>query len=224
MRGALLGRDNRDLQIGAPTKFVRRFVAGARALVGIGALSTVAFAAAFAHKPDTLTWTEPAGASGPQQADLLTTADYYGLRSFQMWEYGGKPCKLDLEQAAFVTGTVVRLDPLKVCEPDLGESWKAADIGAGHQITAIAACTGKDKADRAIHGLELFGATLEPDGKLEPKKGSVKLEFPGCKKWQPKRECPAGSVATGIRGFSDDAQRGFVGLALRCHALEPRGK
>ena len=38
-----------------------------------------------------------------------------------------------------------------------------------------------------------------------------------------KKACPAGAVATGLRA-DHDAASGVVGLALRCHTLEPRGK
>jgi hypothetical protein len=106
----------------------------------------------------------------------------------------------------------------------VGQVWKHAALGSGEFLTAIAVCTGANKDDPAVHGIKLTGAVLEPDGSFKPAKAPVKAEFPDCKKWQPERSCPKGSVATGVRAYFDDDEHGIVGLALRCHALDPRGR
>ena len=202
---------------------MKKRVASGTALLALSTLSIVA-AAALAQKPGSETWTEPSGASGQNHADILTTADYYGLQTMRLWEYGKHPCVLRAEESAFATRTVAVLDPLKACEPTIGEQWKAADVGAGKFVTAIATCTSKTKDDNTVHGIELWGVTVEADGTLKPAKATTRLEFGDCKRWQPKRACPAGSVATGLRGYWDDPALGLQGIALRCHALEQRGK
>jgi hypothetical protein len=201
---------------------MRKNLASAGALAALSTVSLVAAAALF-QKPGSESWTDPSGTLATHHADIVTTADYYGLQSMRLWEYGKRPCVLRAEESTFATRAVALLDPLKACEPDVGEEWKAADVGAGKYVTAVSTCTGKSKDDSTVHGIELWGAQLDPDGKLKPGK-SVKLQFSECKRWQPKRECPAGTVATGVRGYWNDAAQGLQGLALRCHALEARGK
>jgi hypothetical protein len=200
----------------------RRF-ASVLALLALSTMSIFAFAALF-QKPGTETWTEPSGALAQNHADLLTTADYYGLQVVRMWEYGKHPCVLRAEQSAFATRTLGLLDPMKVCEPTVGEQWKQADVGSGKYVTAIATCTSKDKDDSTVHGVELWGAEADSDGKLGPAKASTRLTFGDCKRWQPKRACPDGAVASGLRGYWNEPANGLQGLALRCHALEQRGK
>jgi hypothetical protein len=89
-------------------------------------------------------------------------------------------------------------------------------------VHAISVCTAKAKDDSRIHGLEVWGSTIDADGNLKPASNSVKFQFTDCAKWHEKESCPAGAVATGVRGFYDPA-RGLQGVSLRCHQLEPRG-
>lgn len=197
-------------------------------LVGTGcfvmAVTSLAHAGAFGYRAGSETWTEPAGATGASSADVVTTVDYNGLQTIKLRQYDKRACVLEVEESPFAAPLLALVSPLKVCEPTGGELWKRMDVGAGVFITALSACSSSVKGDTAIHGLEAWGQVLQPDGKLVPRKGSEKIEFPSCKKWQPRRSCPAGSVASGVRAFHDDATHGFVGFALRCHALEPRGK
>jgi hypothetical protein len=112
------------------------------------------------------------------------------------------------------------LEPIKVCEPKSAEAWNRADVGSGQFVTAISVCTSRAKdASPAIHGLELWGALLDAAGKPKPG-SSVKFAFPRCEKWSPRRSCPRGSVATGLRAYVPDAEQGVAGIALRCHELE----
>jgi hypothetical protein len=202
--------------------FERRLRAGLAA-AGV-LLAGTALAAAFGHKAGSESWTDASGKAGASHRDVVTTADYYGLESIKGWEYNHRLCVLEIEQEAFTTRDQSRLDTLKVCEPTVGQIWKRADIGSGEFLTGIAVCTGANKDDPSVHGYKLTGAVLEADGKLRSGKAAVKAEFDDCKKWQPERTCPKGSVATGVRVYFDDGEHGIVGLALRCHALEPRGK
>lgn len=199
-----------------------RFVSGS-ALLALCTTTLIAAAAVF-QKAGSETWTEPSGTMGTNHADIVTTADYYGLQIVRLWEYGKHPCVVRVEQSALTTRTLGLLDPMKACEPTVGEEWKQADVGSGKYITAISTCTSKAKDDSTVHGVELWGSTVESDGTLKPSNASTRLTFGECKRWQPKRACPTGAVATGLRGFWNDPALGLQGLALRCHALELRGK
>jgi len=204
------------------TTMSKRF-AGSLVIVGVS-FAAAAWAAAFGYKQGSETWTETSGKTGASHRDVLTTADYYGLESVKATEYNHRLCVLEVEQEALATRDIGRLEALKVCEPTVGQVWNRADLGSGEFLTSVAVCTGKNKDDPAVHGIKLTGAILESDGTLKLGKASAKLEFPDCKKWQPERTCPKGSVATGIRVYTDDDEHGVVGLGLRCHALEVRGK
>jgi hypothetical protein len=202
---------------------MRRPFAPGAALLTLSTLSVLAAATTF-QKAGTESWTEPSGTLGQNHADMLTTADYYGLQVVRMWEYGKRPCVLRAEESTLATRSLTLLDALKACEPDVGEQWKQADVGSGKYITAIATCTTKAKDDSTVHGVELWGASVNADGTLKPASAGTRMEFAGCRRWQAKQACPAGQVATGLRGFWNDPQQGLQGIALRCHALEQRGK
>jgi len=193
-------------------------------VLAAASVTALARAGAFGQRAGTETWTEPSGSAGALTADLLTTADYNGLQTIKLREYDKRACVLEVEESPFAAPMLALLPPVKICEPTGGELWKRMDVGAGVFITAIAACTTGIKGDSAIHGLEAWGVALQPDGSLTARKGSEKIEFAGCKKWQQKRSCPAGAVATGLRGYHEDKEHGFVGVSLRCHELEPRGR
>jgi hypothetical protein len=185
-------------------------------------VSATAFAAAFVHKPGTAVWLDPSGQKTTTATDLAVTAAYYGLEAIKVIQYDKVPCGLEAGQASFAAPRLSWLDKrAKACEPTVGQAWKQADLGAGHYTTGIAVCT-KDDENASIRGVELWGNEVGDKG-VEEKSTSVKLEFSDCKKWQEKRSCAAGSVATAIRAFSTGKQ-GFVGLALRCQELEPRGR
>jgi len=198
-------------------------LAGTVTAVGISVLSAAALGA-FGHKAGSESWTEPSGKAGASYRDVVTTADYFGLQSIKAWEYARRTCVLEIEEEALVTRDKSRLDALKICEPTVGQVWKEAALGSGEFLTSISVCTGTNKDEPAVHGLQLTGAVIEPDGTLKAAKASVRLEFPDCKKWQAPRACPKGAIATGVRAYFDDDEHGLVGVALRCHALEQRGK
>lgn len=187
-------------------------------------ITALAHAGAWGHKSGSETWTEPAGAPGASHVDAVTTQDYDGIQTLKLREYDRRPCVVEVEESPFAITALALLPPLKICEPTGGELWKRVDLGSGAFLTAVSTCTSGVKGDAAIHGVEAWGVVIQPDGALTPRKGSEKIQLDACKKWSPKRACPAGAVATGVRALHDEAARGFVGLALRCHALEPRGK
>ena len=64
------------------------------------------------------------------------------------------------------------------------------------------------------------GTALDENGKVKPG-APVKFAFPHCDKWSPRRSCPWGSIATGLRADTE-GELGTVGIALRCHKLAAR--
>jgi len=183
-------------------------------------VSSVAAAGGFQWRADPQTWTEPAGASSGKTTEMLVTAEYYGLEALQLWDFDSRACSLQIDQSSFNAPNPRPLDPIRFCEPQHAQEWRRADVGTGNFVTGLATCTAL-KGSNEIHGVELWGAAVDTAGKLKPAKSSVKLEFPHCEKWSPKRSCPAGSVATGIKAHLAEGDTGAVGLALRCNALAP---
>jgi hypothetical protein len=184
------------------------------------AVSGVAMAAGFQWKADSETWTPPAGLSGSATVESLVAPDYFAIQALKLWDFDGRTCSVQLEQSGFNAPSARSMDPLRVCEPKQTQSWKRADVGSGELVTAISVCTAQGKgAGAEVHGVELWGASIDGTGKLKPAKSSVKLELPHCEKWSPKRACPAGSLATGVRATLAESEGGVIGLALRCHAI-----
>jgi hypothetical protein len=184
------------------------------------AVSGLAVAAGLQWRTESATWTEPAGLAAGATVESLVTPEYFAIQGLKAWDFDGRICSLQLEQGSFNAPGSRPLDPLRLCEPKQTQSWKRADIGSGQFVTAISVCTapGKDQGPE-LHGVELWGASIDARGKLKPAKAPVRFEFARCEKWAPRRTCPAGSVATGIRAHTADGQSGALGLALRCHAL-----
>lgn len=187
-------------------------------------LTALAHAGAWGHRAGSETWTEPSGAPGASHVEAGTTQDYNGVQTIKIRQYDKRPCVVEVEESPFAIPSLALLPPLKVCEPTGGEIWKRVDVGSGVFVSGLSTCTSGVKGDLALRGLEAWGVVLQPDGTLTPRKGTEKIQFDGCKKWSAKKACPAGAVATGVRAHYDEATQGFVGLSLRCHALEPRGK
>jgi hypothetical protein len=182
----------------------------------VGAL---AIPAGFQWGAESPTWSEPAGVTGATTAESLVQAEFFGLQGLKLSDFDGRACELQLEQGSFNAPSSRPLDPVRFCEPKQAQSWKRADLGSGHFVTGIAVCTAKAGGPQ-IHGVELWGVSIEPSGKLKPAKAPVRLELPKCEKWSPRRTCPAGSLATGVRAHLGESDSGAVGLALRCHALK----
>jgi hypothetical protein len=178
-----------------------------------------ALAVALRHRPETERWTEPAGSGGERYVDIVTTADYYALQVVTLWDHNHRICAVQLEQTSFATATESVLERVKVCEPRIAETWRRMDVGEGRFITALAACIGGSEG--VLRGLELWGSELQPNGLAKAPRDSARFAFEDCA-WSEPRACPWGHVATGLRVFTDGPESGIVGLALRCHRLEPR--
>jgi hypothetical protein len=191
-------------------------IASASVLVG----SVVALPAGFQALADSASWTEPAGAAGSTTAELAVTSEFFGIQALKAWDFDGRACSLQIEQSSFNAPSLRPLDAARFCEPKQAQSWKRADIGNGQYVTGISVCSANKDPLGHVHGVELWGASLEVSGKLKPAKQSVKLELPHCEKWSPKRVCPAGKVATAVRAQLADANEGVVGLALRCQTIK----
>jgi hypothetical protein len=184
-------------------------------------VSGAAFAAALKHKPGPATWTETAGTKAPVKTELFADKDYYAIQALKLWEFDHRTCSLQLEQASLNAPGSALLTAVKICEPKLSQDWKRADVGAGQFVTSVAVCTAKGKdAGPELHGVELWGSSFTGNGKLKATKKSVRIEFPKCEKWSPKRACPADSVAIALRVFSTDPESGAVGLELGCQAID----
>lgn len=183
--------------------------------------SGVALAAGFQWRADSESWTQPAGASAQRTAELLVTPEYFGIQALKLWDFDGRTCALQLEQSSVNAPSARSMDAVRLCEPKQTQQWKRADVGSGQFVTALSVCTAAAKGPGSeLRGVELWGAALDASGKLKPAKQSVRLDLGNCEKWSPRRACPAGSIATGLRAHVSDADEGALGLALRCHGLQ----
>jgi hypothetical protein len=181
--------------------------------------SAVAIPTGFQWLAESAAWTEPAGAASEAVVESLVASEFFGLQALKLWDFDGRTCSLQLEQSSLNAPSPRPLDAVRICEPKQAQAWKRADIGSGQYVTGIAVCTARKGEHGQIHGVELWGASPDSKGKLKPAKQPVRLELPHCENWSPKRACPAGSVATGVRAHLGASDIGAVGLALRCHAL-----
>lgn len=185
----------------------------------VALVAAVAVPAGLKWLAESATWTEPAGQGAQATAESRVSSEFFGLQALKLWDFDGRTCSLQLEQSSLNAPSPRPLDAMRVCEPKQTQSWKRADIGSGQFVTGLSVCTARKDERGQIHGVELWGASIDTHGKLKPAKQPVRLELPHCEKWSPKRTCPAGSVATGVRAHLGASDIGVVGLALRCHAL-----
>jgi hypothetical protein len=192
-------------------------------MVGAGALvllSATAFAT-YVRDGSTEEWSGISGPGGAKKSELLAGGEYHSLRSFKFWDYDQRPCAIEVNQVSLNAERVTSLDRIKICEPKIGESWKAVDLGSGRYVSAVQVCTEKpSEAGQRVRGARFWGVALEGDGSLKEKGKPASFELPDCKKWHERKSCPKGKVATGLRAYYDDAARGITSLELRCHGVK----
>jgi hypothetical protein len=182
-------------------------------------ISTLAFAA-WVKSPGSEQWIGPSGSAGPEQSELSTNGPYYGLRSFKFWDYDRRLCVIEASQSSFNAESVTPAGSIKICEQSLGAEWKAVDMGSGRFVSAVQVCTDKVPADQQrVRGARFWGASIEPDGTVKSKGDIASFELTDCKKWHPKKSCPKGKVATGIRAHYRDGAQGMIGIELQCQAI-----
>ena len=204
------GKSRRDL---------RSRVGGPAAAFAALLISTAAFAT-WVKSSGSEQWIGPSGSAGPEQTELLTNGPYYGLRSFKFWDYDRRLCVIEASQSSFNAESVTSAGSIKICEQSLGAQWKAVDLGSGRFISAVQVCSDKAAADQQrVRGARFWGAAIEPDGSVKTKGEMVSFELGDCKKWHPKKACPKGKVATGIRAHYRDRSQGIVGLELLCQGV-----
>jgi hypothetical protein len=189
------------------------------AMAAVSSVAATALAAALRYRAHTQNWTAAAGSEGENHVDITTTADFYGLQVMTLWDYDQRVCAIQLEQSGFNTKSISVQERVKLCEPRVKETWKRADVGSGRFITAVAACVGGSEG--VIRGLEVKGSTLHPNGIPKNSTQTARFAFEDCA-WSELRYCPWPQVATGVRVYLDEVEKGAVGIALRCHRLEPR--
>ncbi len=183
--------------------------------LGLGATAVKA-----GHNQDTSSesWSGVSGQQAAHQHTVLTNGDYFALRALKFYDYDSRACLIEIGQASMNGGTLGEAGKLKACEPKSAEAWKNLDVGSNVFITSIEVCTQKlEDGSSRIRGVRVQGASIQPDGKLKPSKAKTSISFAGCKTWQPRKSCPKGAVATGIRASYDDPANGYTGLELRCH-------
>jgi hypothetical protein len=198
---------------------LRSTLGGAGAVSAVLLISTLALAT-WVKSPGSEQWIGPSGSAGPEQTELLTNGPYYGLRSFKFWDYDRRLCVIEASQSSFNAESVTPAGSIKICEQSLGAQWKAVDLGSGRFVSAVQVCTDKVPAEQQrVRGARFWGASIEPDGSVKTKGEAASFELTDCKKWHPKKSCPKGKVATGIRAHYRDGAQGIIGIELLCQAV-----
>jgi hypothetical protein len=193
---------------------------GALATAGTILLFSTLALATWVKAPGSEQWIGPSGPAGAQQTELVTNGPYHGLRSFKFWEYDKRLCVIEVSQSSFNAESVTAVGTLKICEQALGAQWKAVDLGAARFVSAVQVCSEKAPADQQrVRGARFWGAAIEPDGSVKAKGEAASFELSDCKKWHPKKSCPKGKVATGIRAHYRDSAQGITGIELLCQAV-----
>ena len=192
------------------------------ASAAVASLTSVAWAG---FVQDSETWSGVSGA-GASQHTVVTQADYFALRGLKMYDFDGRACVIEVNQASLNGGSMTSsAGKLKACEQRSSEAWKYLDVGAGLFITSVEVCVQQaDAGGGKLRGIRVQSASVNPNGSLKPAKAKTEILFGDCKKWAPKKSCPKGAVATGLRANFDDASLGYSGLELRCHSLKTTAK
>jgi hypothetical protein len=164
------------------------------------------------------------GIEGAKSEESSVGGEYHALRSFKFWDYDRRACRIEVSQASFNAEHITMAKELKICEPNVGESWKAVDLGQGRFVSAVQVCTNKgEKAEQKIRGARFWGAVIDAGGKIADHGKPASFELADCQKWHAKKACPKGTIATGLRAHYDDKAKGFSGLELVCSGIKAQG-
>lgn len=184
--------------------------------------TALAASAAAVQDPAAETFSGVSGKAGENQTLVATEHDDQALRSLKLFDYDARACVIEVGAGSLAGGKAVStVGRSKVCEPRSAEAWQTLDVGAGRFITSIQVCTRTHESGAVrVRGVRVQSASLEPGGALKPAKESTEIQLAGCKEWQPRKVCPRGAVATGLRVSYERAAEGFSGMELRCHRLK----
>jgi hypothetical protein len=96
---------------------------------------------------------------------------------------------------------------------------KEVQLPANHFASSLQICT-NDNGDKAeIKGVAIeYADEIDAAGNTTRRKVSKRVESANCKKWLPRLDCPAGSVATEVTGYHDGKR--YQGLKMVCYALK----
>ncbi len=187
------------------------------------ALLATALAASAAHVQDAAaeTFSGVSGKAAENQRLVVTEQDYQALRSLKLFDYDARACVVEVGAGSLAGGKgVSTVGRVKVCEPRAAEAWQTLDVGVGRFNTSIQVCTQSQESGQVrVRGVRVQSASVQPSGALKPAKDLTEIQLAGCKEWQPRKVCPKGALATGLR-VSYETAEGFSGLELRCHRLK----
>jgi len=85
-------------------------------------------------------------------------------------------------------------------------------VGEWHYAVALEACISRSGK---LKGLKMWGARIRPNGTLAAASQPAEFERPNCRDWGPKIQCGADRVVVGL-WLREDANKGFVGLSIKC--------
>lgn len=184
--------------------------------------TALAASAAQVQDPAAETFSGVSGKAAANQRLVTTEQDYQALRSLKLFDYDARACVIEVGAGSLSGGkTVSTVGRVKVCEPRSAEAWQTLDVGAGRFITSVQVCTQTLESGQVrVRGVRVQSASLQPSGALKPTKQSTEIQLAGCKEWHPRKVCPKGALATGVRVSYEQEAEGFSGVELRCHRLK----
>jgi hypothetical protein len=186
--------------------------------------SALVAAAAHVQDADAETFSGVSGKASENQRLAGTEQNYQALRALKLHDYDGRACVIEAGAASLNGGKGLSFTGrVKLCEPTSAEAWQNLDVGVGRFITAVQVCTHTQESGQTrVRGVRVQSASVQANGALKPAKEQTQIQLAGCKEWHPRKTCPKGAVATGVRVSYEQASEGFSGLELRCHGLKTR--
>ncbi|HEY6562130.1 MAG TPA: hypothetical protein VI072_32910 [Polyangiaceae bacterium] len=178
--------------------------------------------AAYVQDPAAETFSGVSGKAAENQKLVATEHDHQALRSLKVFDYDARACVVEVGAGSLAGGKgISSVGRVKVCEPSSAEAWQTLDVGDGRFITSVQVCTQTQASGTVrLRGVRVQSASVRADGALKPSQAATEIQLAGCKEWNPRRACPKGAVATGLRVNYEGAADGFSALELRCHRLK----
>ncbi len=201
----------------------KRSLGIATALLGLVVFAGLAWAAGSAFMTGGGVWTEVSGIDHVFTRDYAPNSSKEGLHGFTVTESADDPYSVELHMLKLCSQDCPRRESnhLRFDHPGAltFQDW-TVKADEDRFVTAVQVCfNGKeDPTKKKIKGLRVWGASIDPEGKLLYESKYHEKQLNNCTEWRNKVSCPDGKVATGARAHFVSDRTGFSGLALWCAA------
>ncbi len=166
-----------------------------------------------------------------EQPPVISGKAFAGIQLIEWSEYFDKPCQMKVRPWPLNTDMVSGyLDPRR---PSVKSFFICSKTGTGDTRTvavdgyvrAISVCTTKkqDSSKNRLKGIRIWGASLSHQAPFVRDLPGLPAEgkHRNCKgNWDPMVSCPSGYIASGIRIYTNYADKFIRGLGLKCRKVE----